>query len=502
MTNYDDKNETILELKNISKSFPGVIALKNVDFNVKQREVHALIGENGAGKSTLMRIILGSHQPTSGEMFFKGKRYQPKAPSDALNMGISMIHQEISLIPSLSVSDNIWLGREAAFGNKLFINMKKQEVASKVIIEQLGLDISPRTEVCKLSIAQMQLVEIARAVSYNADIIIMDEPTSALADAEVEKLYGIISNLKDEGKSVIFISHKLEEVLRICDTVTVLRDGHFIKELDAEKTSKDELVSLMVGREMSNVYPKEIVDIGGPVFEVKNFSQPGVFNNVSFAVRKGEILGFSGLIGSGRTEIMRAIFGVDPHQTGSLMLNGKQIDIKNSADAVRNKLSMVTEDRLRCGAIHALPVKFNASIAYLRKITRFGFVIQMQEKTDVQDMVDKLSIKVSNLDNEIGLLSGGNQQKVIIAKWLLTQPEVLILDEPTRGIDVGAKAEIYKLICSLAKQGKAIIFISSELPEVMGISDRILVVREGQIAGEFLRDDFDQKRIMSCAFGA
>ena len=495
------EKEILLQLKGITKTFPGVKALNQVDFSLRKQEVHALIGENGAGKSTMMKIILGSYQPTEGEMIFKGEPYAPKAPIDALRKGISMIHQEISLTSTMSVSDNVWIGRESKFGSKLFVNKEKQEAATREILGKLGLDIEPDTEVSKLSIAQMQLVEIARAISYDSDVIIMDEPTSALTDAEVERLYKIIAELKAAGKSVIFISHKLEEIFRICDTITVLRDGEYVGQLDAKTSTKDQLVGMMVGRELSNVYPKLEVPIGEPVLEVEHFTQSGVFEDVNFTVHKGEILGFAGLIGAGRTEIMRAVFGVDPHQSGTLKLHGKVVENNSPTQAIANKFSMITEDRLRSGAIHDLPVRFNASIAYLKKVTRIGMVDRKQEKTDVVDMVEKMSIKVADLEGSIDQLSGGNQQKVILAKWLLTEPEVLIMDEPTRGIDVGAKAEIYKLMGQLAQQGKAIIMISSELPELMGVSDRIMVVRSGRIVGEFNRSEFSQEKIMSCAFG-
>ena len=496
-----EDNEILLQVKDITKVFPGVKALKGVDMTIRRGEVHALIGENGAGKSTLMKIILGSYQPTSGEMFLRGEPYRPKAPIDALSKGISMIHQEISLTPTMSVSENVWIGREDQFSNKVFVNRRKQEQATREILLKLGLDIAPDTIVSTLSIAKMQLVEIARAVSYQSDIIIMDEPTSALTDAEVDKLYTIIEDLRAQGKSVIFISHKLDEIFHICDRITVLRDGAFIKELNAKTSTKEELITLMVGREMSNVYPKQIVPIGEPVLEVCGFTQPGVFEDVSFTVHSGEILGFAGLIGAGRTEIMRAIFGIDPHHSGQLLMHGTRIENKNPSQAIANKLSMVTEDRLRSGAIHGLAVRFNASIAYLKKITKYGLVNKKQEQADVTDMVQKMAIKVANLDGSIDQLSGGNQQKVILAKWMLTEPEVLILDEPTRGIDVGAKAEIYKLMGLLAAQGKAVIMVSSDLPELMGVSDRILVVRQGRIAGEFQRAQFDQEKIMQHAFG-
>ena len=495
------ETSVLFQAKGISKNFPGVRALNNVDFTVGASEIHALIGENGAGKSTLMKIMLGSHQPTEGEMFFKGEPFKPKAPGDALNRGISMIHQEISLTPTLSVSENVWIGREDRFGTKVFINRKKQEAATHELIKRIGLDVDPQTIVSKLSIAQKQLVEIARAVSYDSDVIIMDEPTSALTDAEVEKLYKVMADLKASGKSVIFISHKLEEVLHICDRVTVLRDGEFITTISAKQTDKAELISLMVGRSVDNVYPKLDVEVGPPVLEVRNFTRRGIFEDVSFSVKKGEILGFAGLIGAGRTEIMRSIFGVDRHDSGSLLMDGKHIDNKNTTLAIKNHFSMVTEDRLHSGAIHSLSVKFNISLAYLKKITKYSIVNKKRETVDALDMVKKLSIKTAGLAGIINKLSGGNQQKVIIAKWLLTDPAILILDEPTRGIDVGAKAEIYKLIGQLVDQGKAVLMVSSELPELMGICDRIMVIRDGRIAGEFSRGEFSSEKIMSCAFG-
>lgn len=491
----------LLSVKNICKRFPGVYALKGVDFKVYQGEIHALIGENGAGKSTLMKIILGIHKPTSGEMVFQGEIYSPKSPVEALGKGISMIHQEISLIPTISVSENIWIGRESKFGNKYFIDAKKQREATREILARLGLTISPDVDVSQLSIAEMQLVEIARAVSYDSDIIIMDEPTSALTNTEVEKLFDIIRDLSKKGKSIIFISHKLDEIRTICDSVTVFRDGEFIDRSWIKDVTQEQLVNKMVGREMNDMFPKEDAVIGTPVLEVEHLSRGNVVNDVSFTVRQGEILGFAGLMGAGRTEIMQCLFGIDKKDSGVIKLNGKEVTIHNSSDAINNKMAMVTEDRLHGGVIHSLSVKINTTLAYLKKVTKVGFVDIKKEKSDAEEMVKKLSIKIPSLDSEIALLSGGNQQKVIIAKWLLTQPEVLIMDEPTRGVDVGAKSEIYRLIGLLAKQGKAIIIVSSELPEVMGISDRILVIKDGSIAGELERTEFDSDKIMKCAFG-
>ncbi len=492
----------ILSVNKVCKNFPGVKALTDVDFYVNPGEVHALIGENGAGKSTLMKIILGAYSMTSGSMTFKGEPYHPASPYDALMKGISMIHQEISLVPTFSVMDNVWIGREDKFNkHKGFYNKKSQREATLKILEKLDLKISPDTLVSKLSVAEMQMVEIARAVSYDSDVVIMDEPTSALTDDEVDKLYKIIRDMKNEGKSVIFISHKLEEIFKICDSVTVFRDGRFISRNSTKDITQSQLVSMMVGREIDNVYPKETVPIGGAVLEVKDFCQPGVFENVSFTVHQGEILGFAGLVGAGRTEIMQAIFGVDPHKSGQLYLNGVEIVNRNATEAIKNKFALVTEDRLRRGAIHLLSVQQNATIAYLRAITHHGFIDQKKEQGDAERIIGQLSVKTPSLNTEMALLSGGNQQKVIIGKWLLTEPDVLILDEPTRGIDVGAKAEIYRLIGQLAKMGKAVIVVSSELPELMGISDRICVVKGGQIVGEFQREEFSQEKIMMKAFG-
>lgn len=496
-----EKKEPILRVENITKSFPGVKALKGVNLEVYPGEVHALLGENGAGKSTLMKIILGIHQPTSGTMTYKGGPYAPKSPTEALEKGISMIHQEISLVPTTSVSENIWIGREQKFGNRVFINKKKQEKETEKILKKIGLDVRPSEIVSHLSIAKMQLVEIARAVSYDSDVIIMDEPTSALTDEEVEKLYEIIRSLSQKGKAIIYISHKLEEIFEICDRATVFRDGEYIATTSLENVSKEKLVNLMVGREMNEMFPKVEAQIGAPVLEVKHLCMKDKVRDVSFTVHAGEILGFAGLLGSGRTEIMETIFGITPKTGGEVLLNGQNVDIRNTKQALEHKLAMITEDRLHTGIVPMQSVRMNESMAYLREITKNGFLDKKEETKDTDQMAGKLSIKVPSMNASISLLSGGNQQKVILGRWLLTNPEILIMDEPTRGIDVGAKAEIYRLIGELAAEGKAILFISSELPEVMGVSDRILVVKEGSIAGEFSREEFDSDNIMKRAFG-
>ena len=494
-------NEFLLEMNEITKVFPGVRALDKASLKLKKGEAHALIGENGAGKSTLMKVLLGSYMPDGGNMIYKGKPYSPKSPSDALNQGISMIHQELTLVPEMTVAENIWIGRENDFKKLGLLSPAKRRAATVELLDKLGIAINPDTEVSKLSVANMQLVEIARAVSYDSDIIIMDEPTSALTNQEIEKLYEIVSDLIAKGKSVIYISHKLDEIFTICSKITVLRDGQYISTHETSDITQDELISLMVGRKLENMYPKEDVKIGEVAFEARHITRAHYFDDVSFKVHRGEILGFCGLMGAGRTEIMQGIFGIDKIDSGEMFVDGHKIANKNPGKAIANKIAMVTEDRLRRGAIHRLSVGVNISLAYLNKISPYGFIDFVQEDKDCQKMVDSMGIKIANKNQEIGSLSGGNQQKAIIGKWLLTEPEILILDEPTRGIDVGAKSEIYRLIGSLAKAGKAIIVVSSELPELMGICDRILVVRNGKIVAEEVRENLDQEVLMKHAFG-
>jgi ABC-type sugar transport system ATPase subunit len=490
-----------LGINKISKRFPGVQALKEANFTLRRGEVHALIGENGAGKSTLMNIILGTYQPSSGTMVLDGKDYAPRGPQDALRNGIAMIHQEISLVSDMSVFENVWLGNEKHFGSNIFSKKKKMIEATKYILEDLNLDIDPEIEVGKLTISRMQLVEIARAISWDSDIIIMDEPSSSLTDAELEKLFSIIAELKAKGKSVIYISHKLDEIFVACDRVTVFRDGQFIAEKDTTGVTKQELVNLMVGRELSDMYPKTDIRQGETILEIKNFSREGKFENVNFTVHSGEILGFCGLVGAGRTEIMQSLFGLDIKNSGEVFLKGRKIIIKSAHDAIRNGLAMVTEDRRGSGIIPGLSVKINITIAYLNKLSRFGFINKRSEDNAYSKIIESMAIKTASNETVVSMLSGGNQQKVIIGKWLLTGADVLILDEPTRGIDVGAKSEIYRLMGSLAAQGKAVIMVSSELPELFGICDRILVIHQGRIADEFTRQDFNQEKVMQSAFG-
>ncbi|MBS6953007.1 MAG: sugar ABC transporter ATP-binding protein [Enterocloster asparagiformis] len=499
------QNTVILEMKDIKKSFYGTEVLHGVDLELRKGEVLGLVGENGAGKSTLMNVLLGLHQPDEGTITFKGQVLKCKSPSDALNIGIAMIHQELRLIPSMTVSENIWLGRERKFHYKHnpVINTGAQKAATRALLEELGIDIEPGARISSLNVANMQLVEIARAVSYNTEIIIMDEPTSALASHEIELLYKIIDKLTADGVSIIFISHKLDEIFHLCHRVLALRDGNYIALRDTRELDTDELIRMIVGREMKDMYPKSgEAQLGEVALEVKNLTKKGVFNDISFSVRRGEILGFCGLMGAGRTEILNAVFGIEPADSGRIFVEGKEVRIKTPADALKCGLGMVTEDRLRRGLLHKLSVKVNISLAYLPSIcSKLKMIRKKQEAEDCRKEIERLSVKTEGMNTPISSLSGGNQQKCIIGRWLLTNPKILFLDEPTRGIDVGSKAEIYRLIDQLAQEGMAIVMVSSELPEIIGMSDRVLIVRHGMTVAEFMRSELDQEVMMKHAFG-
>lgn len=489
-------------MEDITKLFPGVKALDKVQLEIKTGEVHALIGENGAGKSTLMKILLGIYHPDGGTITYKGKQVKFETPHDALRGGISMIHQEISLIPTMSIAENIWLGQEKSFLKMGLIDYKARYKATEELLSRLGINLNPKIIVKTLSIAQMQLVEIARAISYNSDIIIMDEPTSALTDVEIQLLYRIIRDLASRQVAIIFISHKIEEIFEICERVTVFRDGQYIKTLLCKETSKDQLITLIVGRELTQLFPRGDVEISDTVLRVKGLGRTGFFSNINFEVRRGEILGFCGLMGAGRTEIMRAIFGIDQRDSGEIYIDDKLCRIRNPRDAVKEGLGMVTEDRLRLGSIYALSVMANVTIANFFRICVMNFFRRKKELALFTAARSDFDIRCASPKQLISQLSGGNQQKAIIARWLLTKPKVLILDEPTRGIDVGSKAEIHRLIGNLAKQGMGIILVSSEMPEIIGMSDRMLVVRHGTIVYECNRDQVDQETLITHAFGA
>ncbi|MGD9155939.1 MAG: sugar ABC transporter ATP-binding protein [Bacillota bacterium] len=488
-------------MRSISKSFPGVRALQKVDIKVKWGEVHALVGENGAGKSTLMKVLLGMYQPDSGEIVFKGKVVNISSPKVALDLGISMIHQEISLVPQRTVAENIWIGREPTMKGIGLLNWAELFRKTEELLNSLNIEINPRSMVSNLSIAEMQMVEIARAISYETDLIIMDEPTSALTEDEVRKLFAIIRSLKQKGMGIIFISHKLDEIFKIADCVTALRDGQYIDTKSCSDLDTQTLITMMVGRELTNIFPKKQVAIGDIVMEIKGLTKKGVFEDISFNLKRGEILGMAGLMGAGRTEVVRAIFGIDKIDSGEIIINKERVKINNPKQAINYGLGMVTEDRKLFGLVLCRSVKENISLANMDEFCNFGFINKSKEITACLEMIRLLSIKTPTYKQTVSSLSGGNQQKIILANWLQTKPKILILDEPTRGIDVGAKFEIHKIMTQLVEEGMSIIMISSEMPEILGMSDRIIVMHEGHIKGKFDSDETSQEKILACALG-
>jgi len=487
----------LLRVTDVDKSFPGVQALKKVSLTILEGEVMALVGENGAGKSTLMNILSGIYQKDSGSITFNGKEMHVSSPLDSQKLGISIIHQELNLIPHFSVAENIFVGREK---RKFFLFDKRTTIEeSKKLLKRVGLEIDPRSLVIDLSIAQRQMVEVAKALAYNAKLIVMDEPTSSLSDREIERLLNIIRDLKKEGVSVIFISHKLEEVLAIADRITVLRDGEVVGVLDAAGCTEDNLIQLMVGREITNIYPKVETPLGDVVFEIRNFSRGKVFRNVSFSLRRGEILGIAGLVGAGRSEVLQAIFGIDPFDSGEVFLDGRKVIIRSPQDAIRLGMGFVPEDRKLKGLLLGMAVKENITLASLEEVSRHAILKPSREREVSESFIEKLSIKTSGYMQKVLHLSGGNQQKVVLSKWLAIKPRILFVDEPTRGVDVGAKKEIHAILSQLTQDGVSIIMVSSELPEILGMSDRIIVMHEGEVKGEILRKDATQHLILSMA---
>jgi ribose transport system ATP-binding protein len=489
--------EPLLRARGISKAFPGVQALDGACLDVRAGEVHAVIGENGAGKSTLMKILTGVYAADAGEILVDGQRVEIDGPRHALALGISMIHQELNLAPNLPVAENIFLGRAPNHGG--LVDFRRLFVDAEMLVARLGVELDVRAQVEDLSVARQQMVEIVKALSHEARVIIMDEPTSALTERETEGLFEIIGRLKCAGVAIVYITHRLEEIFRIADRVTVLRDGRLVGDLLIGAATHQRLIAMMVGRELTTLFPKDVVEIGGPVLEVRHLTRAGVFDDVSFVLRRGEILGLAGLVGAGRTELARALFGADPVDAGEILLDGKAVRINDPRDAIRLGLGFVTEDRKLHGLVSGMTVRENATLASLLELSRLGFVDFARERRLAADYVQRLDIRTPGLEQEVANLSGGNQQKVVIAKWLATRPRVLILDEPTRGIDVGAKAEVHALMSQLAGAGLAILMISSELPEILGMSDRILVVRQGRISGQFVRDEATQEKILACA---
>ncbi|WP_434291025.1 sugar ABC transporter ATP-binding protein [Celeribacter sp. SCSIO 80788] len=491
--------EEVLAISGIRKEFPGVVALDDVQLSLKRGTVHALMGENGAGKSTLMKIIAGIYTPDRGTIRLRGEEVKLASPLDALERGIAMIHQELALMPYMTVAENIWIRREPrnALG---IINHGKMAEQTQALFDRLNIRIDPLSEVRYLTVAQRQMVEIAKAVSYESDVLIMDEPTSALTETEVEHLFAIIRDLRAQGIGIVYITHKMNELFEIADEFSVFRDGIYVGTHASSDVTRDDIIRMMVGRDVTDMFPKEEAVIGAPVLEVENLTLDGVFHDISFTVHEGEIFGLAGLVGSGRSNVAEAIFGVTPASSGTIRIHGKEVAIHSPRDAMQNGMAFLTEDRKDTGCFLPLSVRENMQIAAFKdSYVRFGVIEQGAVDAVSDEMKTALRIKTPNLDERIENLSGGNQQKALIARWLMIHPKILILDEPTRGIDVGAKAEIHRLISRLAGEGVAVVMISSELPEVLGMADRIMVMHEGHLTGILDRDEADQVKIMELA---
>ena len=492
--------EVILRMQNIRKTFPGVVALDNVNLDVRSGTVHSLMGENGAGKSTLMKCLIGMYTPDEGTVELAGDIVRFKDTKDGLEHGISMIHQELSPVPEMMVAENIWLGREPR-GRLGLLSPAAMLRKTRELFDEWKIDIDPRARMKDLTVSKQQMVEIAKAISYDAKIIIMDEPTSAIPEREVAHLHGMIKRLTDFGVAIIYITHKMDEVFRISDDITVFRDGKHVGSYPAKELDRDKLIKLMVGRELTDLFPKEEAEIGEVVLSVKGLNRGAVVKDVSFELRRGEILGLAGLMGAGRTEVLETIFGIEKADSGEVVLNGKTLRIKQPSDAIRAGMALLTEDRKLNGIMGVLSVRDNITAAALPRYSPHGVLHIGEMRKDSEDQREKLRIKTPSLSQLIKNLSGGNQQKALISRWLLTVPDVLMIDEPTRGIDVGAKSEIHRLMSMLAQEGKAIIMVSSELPEVLGMSDRILVMHEGRISGELSREEANQESVMHLATG-
>jgi ribose transport system ATP-binding protein len=486
----------LLEMRGITKRFPGVVALDGVDFELERGEVHVLLGENGAGKSTLIKMLSGAYQPDEGEILIEGEPARISSATVAQSLGISTIYQEFNLVPQLTVAENIYLGRQPRrFG---IVDHRRMVEDARGLLERMKVRVDPRAKVSELGVAQRQMVEIAKALSLEARVLIMDEPTASLSGAEVERLFEIVRGLKEEGVSMIFISHHLEEVAEIGDRVTVLRDGKFVDRVPAS-TDPAEFVRMMVGRSIDEQFPRRRPELGEVLLEVKNLTREGVLDDISFRIRAGEVVGIAGIVGAGRTELARAIFGADPLDSGEVWVEGRRIKPGDVREAQRRGIGFVTEDRQGQGIVPPLSVAENLGLASLPKNTRAGLVDRGEQRRQAGRMIEDLNIRTPGPEQEVRYLSGGNQQKVVIGKWLLADSKVLIMDEPTRGIDVGAKVEIYELMNELTAQGAGILMISSELPEVLGMSDRILVMSGGRIVGELSAEEATQEGVMELA---
>ena len=489
-----------MRVSGVEKTFPGVKALRNVEFSVRKGTVHALCGENGAGKSTLMKIIMGLYKADKGQIYIDEKPVDIKNPIRAQELGISMIAQELNYVPELSVEENLFLGRLPVnrFGK---VDWKKVRSETIRILEEEKLPYSPTQKLKTLTVSEIQMLEIVKAVTNNAQIVIMDEPTSSITDREVKQLFAKINELRDKGVAIIYISHKMDEVFQISDDITIFRDGEVVSTDKAGDIDINVVIARMVGRPLTNIYPKEEVVLGDKVIEVEDFAADDLFKDINFYARKGEIVGFAGLVGAGRTEVMRAVFGLDKHREGVVRLHKEEVKIKGPKDSIKNKLVMLPESRRDDGIVPVRSISENAVLAALSRYIYGGYSHKDKQKKEVSEMFAKMNVKAPSLDTEIGKLSGGNQQKVLLARWMLCEPDVMILDEPTRGIDVGAKFEIYKLITDIVKSGKAVIMVSSELPELIGMCDRIYIMNQGKITGCIKREEFSQELIMKYATG-
>ncbi|MCL2164655.1 MAG: sugar ABC transporter ATP-binding protein [Oscillospiraceae bacterium] len=488
------QDDIVLQMKGITKEFPGVVALKNVSFSVKRATIHALVGENGAGKSTLMKVLCGVEHADSGEILFKGIPTRFRDTSESIQSGICMIYQELNLVSELTVAENIFIGRYPMRMGIVHWNAMFEHAEN--LIKQYDLDIDVHAEVSTLTVSQMQMLEIIKAISYHSDLIVMDEPTSSITEREVKKLFSFIRMLISEGKTVIYISHKLDEVFEIANEISILRDGQLIESKQTSELKKDDVIRMMVNRELKNLFPKKTINIGNVVMEVRNLSREGVFEDVSFEVRKGEILGVAGLMGSKRTELVRAIAGLDRPTSGKVYMHGQPSRIRNVRDAIDCGISMVSEDRKRFGLVLVRSIRENITLPNLNLLTRGFITKKKKEVNEIRKYTETMQVKMASLEMLTGNLSGGNQQKVVLTKWLMSRPKVLLLDEPTRGIDVGSKVEIYKLIGELASSGIAIVLISSEMPEIIGLCDRVIIMHEGKCKGMIDRSELSQEAIM------
>ena len=495
-------DNVLFGLKNLTKRFPGVLALDKVSIDVRRGEVLGLVGENGAGKSTLIKAVTGAHAPDDGEITFDGKKMENITPHYSMALGIACIYQELNQVPQMTVYENIYLGREAISNKALGItNIALMREESKKILATLGLNIDPNTPVGSLGVGKQQMVEIARAVRANSKMIIMDEPTASLSAHETDELLSIIRYLKAEGVSVIFISHRLEEVLAITDRITVMRDGKVVDTVNTAEVNIDNIVKMMVGRDITQKYPKVKAQTGKEMLRAEGLTRKGVMENVSFVVHAGEVLGFAGLVGAGRTETMRALTGADPLDSGDIFVEGRKVRIKSPQDSINAGIAFLTEDRKGQGLILIQDIEFNSTLVHLKNYV-FGFLLRLKKcRADAEYMVKEMRTRTPSVNQLVGNLSGGNQQKVVVAKWLLTQSKIFIIDEPTRGIDVGAKVEVYNLINKLTEQGAAVIMISSEMDECIGMSDRIIVMYEGRVTAELSGSDINQEKIMYAASG-